>query len=315
MRLIKKIGAIRSVVLVLLLLAAVYIYAAALRYSPEEAIRGLFKENIIFQSLYLLLLFSLLSRMIVLFKGGFLKRYASILMTGGLLLLLSGLILSVTFRKEIAIVGYEGEMTEIGKINSIKTDLPEKILIIGKEKPQTISTVKAMLILDDGREAVIKAFPFRYLKGGFVVISEVGLSPDLMLSMDGLNIRRRYMRLLPPGTEYNCRLSDRYSLTVSLSPVKTFRKGRLAAMEYSLKEPPFRIVLKENNRGVVFDKVLKGGDAIREKGLNIRLSEGRWWVKLIRIGEPFFLLVYIGGGLAIIGAIIYPFQLFRLFND
>ncbi len=220
----------------------------------EDNLRVLFADPL-FVFTYSVLLLGLFFRMVKLFiKGGF-KKSGSILMIAGFIIFALGVYLSLKTRTILDIRAREGDNTPIGIVSSIKSDMPDRIIVIGKERPPLPSKAEAEIKIN-GQKHKIRIYPFSIIRGSVVFISGVNISPSVEVIHDKERIVSDFLMLYPPRDVRINQHGSPYTLFISIYPERTYKKGRLDVREYNITQPAFTISLKEGNR-VLIEEVLK----------------------------------------------------------
>ncbi len=270
------------------------VFIMALHYAVEAMKQGqgvllsLF-NNPLFLCLFILLLIGLCVR-------GF---YRKDLTCVGLVLVLFSLYLS-TGTVPGTVVLKEGEERAQLRLISVK-GIPEKMIIIGKERPEGFRNIEAEII-SEGRIKRLKPFPYSLFHGRAFVLWNAGISPDLEIRLKGRLLREDRLSVLPPEKTAKVSIKEGVVLTVSLSPERVYKKGRLELSEYNLRRPLYRILLKDND-GVLFERLLRDHEEVHKTDFSIILRDTAYWAELRQRDIISLLPFYTGLFLIIAGAI------------
>ncbi len=240
------------------------------------------------------------------------RRPATCVIAFGVVLLLSGLSLSLTCRTEEEIIAAQGEVTPMGRVVSMESDIPEKILVTGREKVAGM-TKASVEIVEGGRRHRVHIFPFSVIKGRLVHIADAGLSPRIVVEKGKDVLKINYLQLLPPGKKAAGGEPEALSFEVSLSPERKLQKGRLTAAEYNLGSPSYRVLIKEGSGRTFFERVIKAEGIYREGDLTLTLKGTTRWVKMRNVSDPFLIFICLGIVCILSGALLYPFQVYKVF--
>jgi hypothetical protein len=259
---------------------------------PQELLLKLF-DNIPFEVSYFLFIIGLFLRALKHIIDERSKKIGAILIIIGLIILLLSSYLSIRTRSVMDIKARTGDSTAYGLISRINSDMPDRILIIGKEIPKRPGRVEVE-ILSKERIERIGLYPFSIIGKKALFISDLNISPSIEVSYKEERLRADYLSLYPPKGETRVRFpGGQYTLFISLYPERSYKKGRLDVNEYNISSPIYRIVIKDGNR-TIFEGLLKDNDQRSEGKISVSLRRSGEWVNIRSVEDIFLFPMYVG---------------------
>ncbi len=228
------------------------------------------------------------------------RRYGAAVVYISLGIMLSGLLFSIHFRQTQVLRAEESDMPARLLIRSLRLDMPSSVLAVGETVDMERVSASA-IIEDEGRRMEVSAWPFVNTSGGLAHINDAGMTPILYISIAGKRTLLPKIQVLPPNRKESFGLGNGYHVDVSLAHERAFRKGRLLARSYNLRDPSYHIVLKKGGR-VILDRVLKEKEQAGIGDVSISVAGTKKWVELAVVKDRAVFIIYA----ALIGLALGP---------
>ena len=235
-------------------------------------------------------------------------------MRSGFVILMVSLLFSAYLRKSEEALLREGEgkvfFGEEVTLDSITSSLPEEFLQVGEDGAFTLEGVSALFSVSGKRFPVSAGFPSR-IKGFHYRITNLGFSHFLSVRRASGNFEGMIdLNVLPPGkTDVLALPSTDQSLTFSLQPARTIRKGFLKGKQYNLLTPLYQVVV-QRGKNKLPAIMISPGRSIYSGGDAISLGSRGLFLKVKSVYDPALPWVYAGLLVALAGMMLMVSRFF-----
>lgn len=246
-----------------------------------------------------------------------------VLLPAGLLLYLTGFLLSVSMRESAFRTLGEGDpvqppwSTAASRIVRIDLGLPETFLDIDLNRGAGIFQYEPKVFLQDenGRKASIGVFPASSHKGTYYHILNFGIAPMVRMQKGAEVIEESFipLKILTPGSNDSIgHPAVPFLFQVSMEPERVIEKGETTASEYRPLHPRYAIRAYEGGKIVA---EARNARAIEHAGFSLTLGDPTVWVQLEAVRDRWYPLLVAGLFMTFAGlaarAALFLFSLFR----
>ncbi len=323
----KKIVGVISSKEFLLWLAGVWIFCyVTLAFFVGEAF-GMFmvslQKNLLVRVPYVLFIIGAILNLIRVFQSRWQRGRAyallSVILPLGVIVFLSGFLLSASYRQAQWIQVREGQTVRpfwsksAFMLTNIKPVLKKETL--QAEESGAIFDYEPKITLGDwaGRSHEVGAFPPAKIGDTYFHILNFGLAPGVRLESEGRVLEERYvmLRILPPGWQDTFELEPYpYRFSLRIAPDRILQKGDEKLKLYNLDRPTYEVEVRRGDKALFEGKTSEGRvvfegaelsfmkptywvllDVARDPGRPVLL----WGIAIISVGLPLWLVSLISG--------------------
>jgi hypothetical protein len=246
-------------------------------------------------------------------RGGLSVIPGTILRAGFVMLILA-LFTSSKIREtgEVTLSPGQGRvfLGETVSVTEIEAGLPSEHLETGEEGSFSLSRVSALTSVSGTSVRVTNEYPVS-IHGQDYRLTGLGYRLPLYIEYEGAPVPAGgHMDILPPGSTQTTLIEEcGYTVSVTLEPKDTIRKGLITGKVYDLQNPSFRIGLKRGTEERV-EAVLRAGETGELDGIPVTLGESALSVRLRAAKDPALQWIHAGAVLALLGFLLMPLRLF-----
>jgi hypothetical protein len=232
----------------------------------------------------------------------------------GLIMLILAFFLSAKTRQtgEVTLSAGEGRVLlgETVTVTEIESGLPSEHLETGREGSLFLPHVSALITVSGTPVRVTNDYPVS-IHGQDYRLTGLGYDLPLFIEYEGNSLPAGgHMDILPPGRTQTTFIEEcGYTVSVTLEPEETIKKGLITGKVYDLHDPGFRIGLKKGPAEPV-ETVMRPGEVVEIDGTSVTLEESAVSVRLLAVKDPALRWIHAGAVLALLGLLLMPLRLF-----
>jgi hypothetical protein len=246
-------------------------------------------------------------------RGG-LSVIPGTILRAGLVMLILAFFMSSKIREtgEVTLSAGQGRvfLGETVSVTEIEAGLPSEHLETGGEGSLFLPRVSALMSVSGTSARVTNEYPVS-IHGQDYRLTGLGYRLPLFIEYEGAQVPAGgHMDILPPGRTQTTLIEEcGYTVSVTLEPKDTIKKGLITGKVYDLRDPSFRIGLKKGTSERV-EAVMQAGQAGELDGIPVTLGESALSVRLRAAKDPALRWIHTGAVLALLGLLLMPLRLF-----